>query len=160
MTVEIALTAQRQPRVAIGTGGPVTPATPPEDWRMPATVTASSGLSAFQTALQAGQATAASKTRPSFVVPAGATEYVDYTVAASATPQMLVVRAGGASNSPGTPTIAIGGVDAGFVPQYPPDHRGRGNGTHHIPTPYAASRFGQMGCTCHLWRKPRGAELV
>jgi hypothetical protein len=62
-------------------GGVASGSAPPAmDWRMPATVTTSAGLSAYGAALTASQAAVDSKTRPSFVVLAGNTDYVEWEV--------------------------------------------------------------------------------
>lgn len=88
--------------------------TPPMDWRMAATVAVSSGISDSQSALAAGQASKASKSRPSFTVASSGTEYIEYTVSESG--QALLSWLG--QNS-GTATVTLNGVDQSFSPRFP-----------------------------------------
>lgn len=88
--------------------------TPPRDWRMPASVSVSSGLSAYQSALSAAQASGPSKSRPSFVVPAGQTEFVEWSFSESGS---LILSWLGMSSS--VVTVTKNGVDMGFSPAFP-----------------------------------------
>ena len=60
-------------------------ATVPADWRMPAVTTTSVGLAGSLTSLMAAQNAASSKSRPSFTVASGATDYVEWTVSEAGT---------------------------------------------------------------------------
>lgn len=86
-------------------------AAPPEDWRMPATVTVSAGLSASEAALDAAQATADAKTRPSVTVGSGNTEYIEWTVAEAGDCILSFIG----SNNNGSYAITVDTVDEGFA---------------------------------------------
>lgn len=98
----------------IGTPGGGAAAVPPGDWRMPAAVAVSSGLSASGAALSAGSATAAAKTRPSFAVASGGTEYVEWTVQEAGTALLSWL-----GMSSGTAAVTKNGADLGFAPAFP-----------------------------------------
>ena len=88
---------------------------PIEDWRMPATVSVSSGISSAQTALATAQATAASKTRPSFTVLAGGVEYVEWTVTQAG--KLCLSWIGQTKDT--TVTITQNGTNVNFTVQTP-----------------------------------------
>ncbi len=101
--------------MCFGVSAGSTAPTPLLDWRMPATVTTSAGISGSQSALAAGQATAASKSRPSFTVAISGTEYVEYEVAEAGT--VLLSWLGAFGNS--TVTVTLNGVDQSYTPRFP-----------------------------------------
>ena len=86
------------------------PTTVPADWRMPATVATSSGLTGSQSALAAAQAAASSKSRPSVTIASGATEYIEWTVQSSGTAILSWL-----GQSAGTASVAKNGADQGFA---------------------------------------------
>lgn len=86
------------------------PTTVPADWRMPATVTTSAGLTGSQATLAAAQTAASSKSRPSFTVASGATDYVEWTVSEAGTAILSWI-----GQSAGTATVAKNGADQGFA---------------------------------------------
>lgn len=94
-------------------GVPVTiaaaPTLVPADWRMPASVATSSGLTASQTTLAAAQSAASSKSRPSVTVASGATEYIEWTVQSAGTAILSWL-----GQSAGTASVAKNGTDQGF----------------------------------------------
>lgn len=96
-------------------GGVPAPSTPPADWRMPATITTSSGLSGSQSALTTAQAAQNSKSRPAVAVPASSTEWIEWAIPASATPVVLS-WIGAPYNGA---AVAIDGADAGFTQKFP-----------------------------------------
>ena len=92
-----------------------TPSVAPTDWRMPASVSTSSGLSGAQSALASAQDTAASKSRPSVNVTDGATEYIEWTVSEAGEALLSFIP----RSTTGTFTVTLDGVDQSFVKAIP-----------------------------------------
>ena len=99
---------------------------PPENWRMPATVT--TDISGAQSSLAAAQTASASKSRPSVTVPSSSTRYIEWTVAEAGSALVSFIANGG------TFAITKNGVDQGFAPTLAPGSAGiQGNSPVAIP---------------------------
>lgn len=122
---------------------PPVPTIPPADWRMPATVTTSTGLAGLQSNLQAAQQSASSKSRPSITVPIGATEWIEWQVAASDTYLALTFMGG----NNGTVSVTVDGVDQGYAPQFPEGHLSGPSGKRQgIAIPPGGARTIRLTC--------------
>lgn len=114
ITLSLALTALDRPVTSHTNASPQTVTTPPADWRMPATVSTSSGLSGDQAALAAANVDATSKNRPTITLADGASEHIEWTVAEAG--DALLSFAFGADLDTATFAVSLDGVDQGFAP--------------------------------------------